>query len=69
MHSVKQKTSFDAFYLFSQYFHAIAFAIGMTDAWGGPSAYLVNHLWWAFDGSIVMDMTMDGMKMGQPSSV
>ena len=35
------KTSLDAFHPFSQYLHAIAFAIGVTDACGGPSAYLV----------------------------
>ena len=42
MQSVKQKTSFDAFHPFSQYLHAIAFAIGMTDACGRPSTYLVD---------------------------
>ena len=44
MQSVKQKTSFDAFHPFSQYLDAIAFAIGMTDACGGPSTYLVNDV-------------------------
>ena len=37
MQSVKQKTSFDAFHPFSKYLDAIASAIAMTDACGGPS--------------------------------
>ena len=44
MQSVKQKTSFGAFRPFSQYFQAVAFAIGMTDACGGPATYLVNDV-------------------------
>ena len=47
MQSVKQKTSFDVFHPFSQYLDAIAFAIGMTDACGGPTTYLVNDVRWA----------------------
>ena len=51
MQSVKRKTSFDAFHPSSQYLHAIAFAIGVTDACGGPPAYLVNDVRWTFDST------------------
>ena len=44
MQSVKQKTSFDAFHRFSQYLDALAFAIRMTNAFGGPSNYLVDDV-------------------------
>ena len=44
MQSVKQKTSFDAFHPSSQNLDAVAFAVGMTDACGGPPTYLVDDV-------------------------